>query len=99
MKTVFSDPISWAENTAGTKQKYKLMVTLSIIGGIIIICNLLIVSLISGSIISLIISISICILVVIFAIEFPIFYLKAINALLTERKKEKKNSTQQKNGV
>lgn len=83
MKTIFSDPINWAYKCAGTQGKYRLMQFLTIFIGVLVLTLLFL--LVKRN--EFFDKIFLVILVLIFLIEMPLLYLKAIRSLLIKRQK------------
>jgi TRAP-type C4-dicarboxylate transport system permease small subunit len=86
MKTIFSDPIGWANRAVGTKKKYRFMQISTVLFGILVFVMM---SLMKKQNIP-IDYFPFHVLLFVLIVVFPLIYLKAIRALIELRNTEEK---------
>lgn len=77
--TIYRNPVGWAERLAGTRRRYLVSSLLTILAG-----GFLLYFSVSMSVESWFTAVA-SVTVVIFAVELPLYYLRAMRALLKER--------------
>ncbi len=88
MKTIFNDPIGWAQSAVGTTKKYRLMQFITILSGVLVFVLLYIMKKLNRPLDYFPLHFILFILIVV----FPLIYLKVLRELLGRLKTEEKKT-------